>query len=169
MGENLDHNIWKNGILTSHSWEPLVATKVRPEGGIVYDDGYGFDLECVAQSNFQKVVDSEPGLWNLRRGPRHGGDLGDEYAYGVAFFDLADVNCGFPPFSYFHPSCRSRRRYGGPQETADADESLVNHGGIGSRGPWMLSSSQYLCHSDFRVSDGNRLRLRGASLVFHRT
>lgn len=60
---------WKNGILTSHSWNDRWQPRTSRKGGIVYDDGYGFDLECVAKSDFQKVVDREPGLWNVRGGP----------------------------------------------------------------------------------------------------
>ena len=86
--------------------------------GDYYDDGYGLDVECVAKSNFQKFVDCQSRLWNMRGGPRHVGDLGDEYAYCVAFFDIADVNCGFATFPYFHASRWSACRYGGPQEAA---------------------------------------------------
>jgi hypothetical protein len=144
-----------------------VAPWTSGNGGIGYDDGYGFDLECAAKSNFQKFMDCQSRLWNMRFGPRHGGHMGDEYTYCVAFFDIADVNCGFATFPYFHPSRWSARRYGGPQEAACSDEPLVNNRSGGSRGPRMASSSQYLCHPDFRVSDGSRLRICGAGLVFN--
>ena len=80
-------------------------------GGNGYDEGYGLNVECVAQSDFQKVVDCQSRLWNMRGGPRHSGDLGDEYTYPVAFFDITDVNRGFITFPHFHAARWSARRY----------------------------------------------------------
>src|ERR1700731_453542 len=130
--------------------------------GTGYDDGYGFDLECVAKSNFQKVVDCESRLWNMRSGPRHGSDLGDEYTYRVTSFDIADVNCGCATVPYVHPSRRSAGRYGRPEKASFSDESLVSDCGIGAGRPRLATSSQYLYNSGFRVSDGSRLRICGA-------
>ena len=87
-----------------------VAPWTSGNGGIGYD-GYGFDLECAAKSNFQKFMDCQSRLWNMRGRPRHRGDLGDEHTYDVAFFDITDVNRCFAAFPHFHAAGWSARRY----------------------------------------------------------
>jgi MFS family permease len=51
----LDHNIWNNGILTSHSWEPLVATKASPKGGLFMTTATASTWSALRNPTFRKL------------------------------------------------------------------------------------------------------------------
>ena len=62
------------------------------------------------KSGFQETLVFHGDLRHLRGRPRYRGDLVNESAYGVATFDIADVNGGIAPFFSVYTARRRPRR-----------------------------------------------------------
>ena len=75
---------------------------------------YNLNLDRATQPHFPYSVARERRLRMLRLGARHGSDLGDEYAIGVALAALALVQCGFVTFFSADLSSWRVGRHGGP-------------------------------------------------------
>ena len=67
-------------------------------------------LDGTEKPSIQKTLDCYGDFRNLCGRPRQRCDLDDEFFYGIAVYDLADVNCGVAAFLPFHAArWRSRR------------------------------------------------------------